>query len=180
VGIDAEKLDRQAVRDEMERARLTFHRLLETATVAELGLPSSGTKWTNGQLLFHMLFGYLVVVRLLLLVRVFGRLPDGASRVFAGVLEASTRPFHAINYFGSAGGPRLLGYAGMGRRFDRVIAKLLARLDRESTAELARGMHYPTSWDPYFKAYMTLADVYRYPTQHFEHHRRQLTLSAAN
>jgi hypothetical protein len=25
---------------------------------------------------------------------------------------------------------------------------------------------------------MTLADVYRYPTQHFEHHRRQLTLGA--
>jgi hypothetical protein len=23
-----------------------------------------------------------------------------------------------------------------------------------------------------------LADVYRYPTQHFEHHRRQLTLGA--
>ena len=34
------------------------------------------------------------------------------------------------------------------------------------------------SWDPYFKAYMTLADVYRYPTQHCEHHRRQLTLGA--
>ena len=32
------------------------------------------------------------------------------------------------------------------------------------------------SGDPYFKAYMTLADVYHYPTQHFEHHRRQLTL----
>ncbi len=23
---------------------------------------------------------------------------------------------------------------------------------------------------------MTLADVYRYPSRHFEHHRRQLTL----
>jgi hypothetical protein len=34
------------------------------------------------------------------------------------------------------------------------------------------------SWDPCFKAYMTLADVYRYPTQHCEHHRRQLTLGA--
>jgi hypothetical protein len=25
-------------------------------------------------------------------------------------------------------------------------------------------------------AFETLADVYHYPTQHFEHHRRQLTL----
>jgi len=123
-------------------------------------------------------FGYLIVVRLLVLVRIFGRLPDGVSRVFAGLLEASTRPFHTINYVGSVVGPRMLGYAGLGRRFDRVVAKLLRNLDQESDSELARGMHYPTSWDPYFKAYMTLADVYRYPTQHFEHHSRQLTLGA--
>ena len=173
-------MDRQVVRDEMEQARQTFHRLLDSATVAELSRPSNGTKWTNGQLLFHMLFGYLIVVRLLVLVRIFGRLPDSFSRAFAGALEASTGPFNAINYFGSVGGPRLLGYAGMGRRFDRVIAKLLRHLDRESDSELSRGMHYPTSWDPYFKTYMTLADVYRYPTQHFEHHRRQLTLRASD
>ena len=171
-------MDHQVVRDEMEQARQTFHRLLDSATVAELSRRSNGTRWTNGQLLFHMLFGYLIVVRLMFLVRVLGRLPDGFSRVFARALEASTGPFHVINYLGSVGGPRLLGYAGMGRRFDRVVARLLGRLDRESDAELSRGMHYPPSWDPYFKASMTLEDVYRYPTQHFEHHRRQLTLQA--
>ena len=171
-------MDRQVVRDEMEQARQTFHRLLDSATVAEMSRPSNGTKWTNGQLLFHMLFGYLIVVRLLVLVRIFGRLPDGVSRAFAGALEASTKPFHVINYYGSVGGPRLLGYEGMGQRFDRVIDTLIRHLNRESDSELSRGMHYPTSWDPYFQAYMTLADVYRYPTQHFEHHRRQLTLDA--
>lgn len=169
-------MDRQVVREEMEQARQTFHHLLDSATVAELSRPSHGTKWTNGQLLFHMLLGYLVVVRLLVLVRIFGRLPKGVSRVFVGALEASTRPFNAINYFGSVAGPRLLGYAGMGQRFDHVIAHLIRELDAESDAELSRGMHYPTSWDPYFKPYMTLADIYHYPTQHFEHHRRQLTL----
>lgn len=45
------------------------------------------------------------------------------------------------------------------------------------TAMIARMCHYPASWDPCFKAYMTLADVYRYPTRHFEHHRRQLSLA---
>jgi hypothetical protein len=169
-------VDRQVVREEMKQARQTFHDLLDSATVAELSQPSNGTKWTNGQLLFHMLFGYLIVVRLLVLVRIFSRLPDGFSRIFAGALEASTGPFHAINYFGSVAGPRLLGYAGMGKRFDRVVGNLVRHLDRETDSELSRGMHYPTSWDPYFKAYMTLADVYHYPTQHFEHHRRQLTL----
>lgn len=60
--------------------------------------------------------------------------------------------------------------------FDHVIATLHDRLDAESDTALARGMHYPTRWDPFFTDYMTLADVYRFPTRHFEFHRRQLTL----
>jgi len=162
----------------MEQARQTFHSLLDSSTVADLSRPSNGTKWTNGQLLFHMLFGYLIVMRLLVLVRIFGRLPDRVGVAFAMALDASTRPFNVINFLGSVLGPRLLGYEGMGRRFNAVIARLLRQLDRESEAELLRGMHYPTSWDPYFEDYMTLADIYRYPTQHFEHHRRQLTLDS--
>jgi hypothetical protein len=91
------------------------------------------------ELLFHMLLGYLIVVRLLVLVRIFGRLPDGFSRVFAGVLEALTRPFHTINYLGSVVGSRMLGYTGLGRHFDRVVAKLLRHLDQESDSELRVG-----------------------------------------
>ena len=36
--------------------------------------PTGGTRWTNEQLLFHMVFGYMIVQRLLILVRVFSRL----------------------------------------------------------------------------------------------------------
>jgi hypothetical protein len=88
----SEVMDREVVRDEMEQAKQNFHRLLDSATVGELSRPSNGTKWTNGQLLFQMLFGYLIVVRLLVLVRIFGRLSDGVSRAFAGTLEASANP----------------------------------------------------------------------------------------
>jgi hypothetical protein len=35
---------------------------------------------------------------------------------------------------------------------------------------LARSMRFPTSWDPFFTDVMTLADVYHYPTQHFDFH----------
>ena len=45
---------------EMERARVDFHHLLDNATSAELRAGTDGTKWTNEQLLFHMLFGYLL------------------------------------------------------------------------------------------------------------------------
>lgn len=40
-------------------------------------------------------------------------------------------------------------------------------------------MRYPTSWDPFFSSYMTLAELYRYPTQHYRYHRQQLTLTSA-
>ncbi|HXP18580.1 MAG TPA: DinB family protein [Streptosporangiaceae bacterium] len=168
--------DRQVVRDEMERARRTFHDLLDRATVADLGRASTGTRWTNQQLLFHMLLGYLIVRALLVLVRIFGRLPGGASRAFARILDAARRPFHVINYAGSCIGARLISPSRLPGAFDRVIAWLERRLERQSASVLQRGMHYPTSWDPFFNSYMTLYELYRYPTKHFDFHSRQLTL----
>jgi hypothetical protein len=33
-------------------------------------------------------------------------------------------------------------------------------------------MHFPVGWDPYFKDVMTVADVYAYPTRHYERQLR--------
>jgi hypothetical protein len=166
------------IHSELERARDDFHHLLDSATVAELGSSTNGTKWTNEQLLFHMLFGYLLVRVLLVLVRGFARLPDGVSRSFAAVLNAATRPFHVVNYVGSLGGARVLGYSRLHRLMDRTIDSLHHHLDRETPTSLSRGMHFPVGWDPYFQEFMTLRDVYHYPTQHYDHHRKQLRLAA--
>jgi hypothetical protein len=170
-------LGRAAVRAEMESARLDFHRLIADATPADLKRPTNGTRWTNQQLLFHMLFGYLVVRALLVLVRVFGVLPDGASKVFAGLLDSAHRPFDLINYLGSCAGAWIVSSRRMTRMLDRVIAVLQQHLQRETGSALRRGMHYPATWDPFFADYMTLADIYHYPTQHFRFHQRQLTLT---
>ncbi|WP_027930292.1 DinB family protein [Amycolatopsis thermoflava] len=170
-------MDRRAVHEQWERDRAAFHALLTAATAADLRRPSRGTRWTNRQLLFHMLFGYQVVRALQLLVRVVGRLPDPVSRGFARALDAAAAPFDVVNYLGSCGGG-LLGPRWMGRWFDRIVASLHRSLDRAAEADLARGMHYPVRWDPFFTPYMTLADVYRYPARHFAFHRRQLTFTA--
>ena len=164
---------------EMERARVDFHHLLENATSAELRSGTNGTKWTNEQLLFHMLFGYLLVHNLLILVKAFARLPRSVSKVFATTLNAATRPFHVVNYMGSLGGGRVLGRSGMGQLMDFAVRRLQRFLANAPEDSLDRGMHFPTGWDPYFLDYMTLRDVYHYPTQHYDHHRRQLTLRAS-
>lgn len=170
-------MDRSLVHEELERVRREFHELVEHADDAALRRRSNGTRWNNRQLLFHMLLGYLIIRALLGLVRVFGRLPRGASRGYARLLNAGTKPFDVVNYLGSYAGGNTLSPQRMVAMFDHVIDKLHRRLDAESEADLERGMHYPTRWDPFFKNYMTLADVYRFPTQHFDFHRRQLTLS---
>ena len=82
----------------MEQARKEFRRLLDGATAADLRRPSDETKWTNQQLLFHMLFGYLVVRALLPLTRLFGRLPGGASAAFARLLDRVRWAFRLVNY----------------------------------------------------------------------------------
>jgi len=170
-------VDRAALRDEMEQARHDFRRLAGDATPADLRRPSDGTRWTNRQLLFHMLFGYLIIRALLVLVRIFGLLPDGASKSFARLLDRAHRPFDLINYLGSCAGARIIPPRRMPGTLDRVITALERHLEREPEPALRRGMHFPATWDPFFADYMTLAGIYHYPTQHFRFHQRQLTLS---
>jgi DinB superfamily len=173
-------VSRQAVHGELEAARAAFHRLVEDASAADLRRPSDGTRWTNEQLLFHMLFGYLITRALLVLARAFSRLPTGASRSFARLLNSATRPFDLVNFYGSCAGARFVGRRRLTAAFDRVIASLHRRLAAETDTGLRRGMHYPVRWDPFFKDFMTLADIYHYPAQHFGFHRDQLTLTVVS
>lgn len=89
-------------------------------------------------------------------------------------------PFDWVNYAGPRGAVKVYGPRRMGAAFDRVLDSLQRRLAAESDADLACGMHYPVRWDPFFKDFMTLADIYRYPTQHFDFHHRQLTLNSGD
>jgi hypothetical protein len=55
-----------------------------------------------------------------------------------------------------------------------ALQRSLARIDESA---LRRRMRFPTRWDPYFRDAMTLAEIYRYPGQHYDHHRQQLTMA---
>jgi hypothetical protein len=169
-------IDRQSTHEEMERARAAFHALVSASSRSDLRRPSDGTRWNNQQLLFHMLFGYLIVLRLLRLVRMFGRLPDGFSRVFARILNSGTGPFHLVNYLGPCVGALVFRGPRLTQRFDRTVASLHRRLAAETESSMRAAMHFPVGWDPFFRDTMSLADVYHYGTDHFDFHRHQLTL----
>lgn len=174
---DTGRVDRQAVHDELDQARTSFHQLLDRASDADLRRRSDGTRWNNKQLLFHMLLGYLIVRALRGLVVTFDRLPTAVDRRFAQVLNAVTVPFDAVNYAGAWLAGSALPRRALHALGDRVIASLHRRLDAETDTDLARSMRFPTRWDPFFRDQMTLADVYHFPTQHFDFHRDQLTLT---
>jgi hypothetical protein len=170
-------IDRGAIVADLERARIDFQQLTEMADNDDWVRPTNGTRWNNEELLFHMVFGYMVVQRLLLLVRLFDRLPNSVSRRYARMLNAVTPAFDRINYHGSRFAARIYNRKRIAAKLDRVINSLQRSLSRASEDDFRRGMHYPNDWDPYFRDYMTLGDVYRYPGQHYDHHRQQLTLT---
>ncbi len=168
--------DITATINDLERARVDFHRVLHLVGAEEWSKGTYGTQWTNEQLLFHMVFGYMVVRRLLILVAILGRSPRPLSRGFARMLNAATPLFHRINYFGTCLAARVYNRTRMEAKMDRVIAALQRTLAARDETPLRRAMYFPTRGDPYFHESMTLAAVYRYPGQHYDHHRRQLAI----
>ena len=168
-------MDSVDIQAELRRVQDDFRQLVARATPPDLRRRSVGTRWSNRQLLWHMVFGYLIVRNLMPLVHLLGRL--GLSRRFAATLNALHRPFHLINYAGSAGGGLLLPPPRMAAIMDGTINALSRRLAAEPPASLALTMHFPTRWDPYFRDTMTVLDVYHYGTEHYDHHHRQLTLT---
>ena len=165
---------RAAIDREMTEATAELASLLGSASPDELRRPSAGTRWTNRQLLFHMVFGYCVVRTLMPLVHTLGRL--GWSRRFAATLNAGRAPFHVVNYVGSVVGGQVLPTTVVLRLMEQTVGALERRLDRETVESLALTMCFPTEWDPYFRPMMKVEDVYRYGRLHFNHHRRQLTM----
>lgn len=159
------------------RARTDLRAWLESATAEDLRRRTTGTKWTNEELLFHMVFGYMVVRSLLPLVHVISRLPLPVGKAFAALLNAGTQPFDVINYWGSRSAALDYNHRRMALKLDKTINAITRRLERESTTSLSRSMPFPDRWDPFFKPLMSLADVYAYPTKHFDFHARQLSFS---
>ena len=58
---------------------------------------------------------------------------------------------------------------------DRATSRLQDSLRTQSERSLAPGMHFPVDWEPYFNDSMTLLGIDHHSTQHYDHHRQQLT-----
>ena len=168
---------RTRLKAELLAAHQEFHAM--AAAIPEHGwaAPSNNPGWTNGQVLFHVLLGFLLVPPLARLLVLFGHLPRSWGRAFAGLLNLATPLFHRINALGPRAAARTLGRAGVLRRFDQVHAGILKRLAKVQPRQWTLAMAYPTRWDPRFRNEMRLEDLFLYPVSHLRHHRSQMRAS---
>jgi hypothetical protein len=164
----------EKIRRELETARSEFHRLLETLSEQDFQKQSLNPGWTNGEILAHMTFGFIIINVLLPMARFWGRLPKGSSKWFAWLLNAFTGPFNWMNALGACAQGKVLTRNRIGKIYDRAYFALLKKIDFIHEHEWKRGMYYPTKWDANFDAFMTLEKLFHYPIIHCNFHENQI------
>ncbi|MDQ3004926.1 MAG: DinB family protein [Chloroflexota bacterium] len=168
------KTTRETVRAELEVTRATFHALLASLTEENLRGRSYNPGWTNGEILAHMTFGFIVINVLLPMARLWGRLPKGSSKWFAWLLNSLTGPFNWVNALGARFQGKVFNDERVGRVYDWVHASLLKQVNSIKEDEWQHGMYYPTQWDANFDEFMTLEKLFHYPVIHFNFHLDQI------
>jgi len=160
---------------ELEMTRAKFHSLLEPLSEKDFQKQSLHPGWTNGEILAHMAFGFMITNRLLPIARLWGRLPRGSSKRFAWLLNALTDPFNWINALGTRGQGKIFTRKRIGNIYDRVYFPLVKKIDSIKDEEWEHGMYFPTKWDADFDEFMTLEKLFHYPVKHFNFHVTQIS-----
>ncbi|HJS21003.1 MAG TPA: DinB family protein [Anaerolineales bacterium] len=160
---------------QLNEARSEFHALLNSLSEQDFQRKSLNPGWTNGEILTHITFGFIIINVLLPLARIWGIFPKGSSKWFAWFLNAVTGPFNWINELGARGQGKLFTHTRIGKIYDRAYFSLLNKINSTGDDEWERGMYYPTKWDANFDEFMTLEKLFYYPIVHFHFHKKQIS-----
>ncbi|MBX7444882.1 MULTISPECIES: DinB family protein [unclassified Arthrobacter] len=169
---------KDSVREDLLWIADDFRKIILAVPHDELDRPSTGTRWTNRQLLFHMALGQNIALAGIPLLGLFSHLPPSASRNWSRLLDACAGPYNWVNWAGSAAGGKVLTPRAMLGMMDRTTRTIVAWYDRADSRALGRGMAMPTRWDPYFAPWMNRRDIMEWAPKHYRHHRAQLSLTA--
>jgi hypothetical protein len=164
-----------SIRSELESTRKTFQTVLDSLSEGDLRRQSLNPGWTNGEILAHILFGFIILDALLPIARVWGRFPKSSSRPLAWLLNASTRPFNWINALGAHLQGRVFTYKRSGKLFDNIMNSLKKKVQSIKEEEWEHGMYYPTKWDSNFTEFKTLEKLLHYPVIHCNFHIGQIS-----
>ena len=165
---------KDAIRLELASTRETFHSTLDSLSEDDLRKSSRNPGWTNGEILTHMTFGFIILNALLPMARLWGCMPRWTSKPFAWLLNTFTVPFNWINAIGTRGQARLFPLKGLSKLYDMAYHALIKQIEWIKDDEWGRGMYYPTRWDSNFLDFMTIQELFHYPISHFNFHMGQI------
>src|SRR6266496_2721311 len=168
---------KEAVRTELESTRKTFHALLDSMSESDLRERSRNPGWTNGEILAHMTFGFIILNALLPMALLWRHFPRWTSKIFAWLLNVFTKPFNWINALGARLQARVFTYKRIGAVYDWAYFLLLKQIEWIKNDEWEHGMYYPTEWDSNFNDFMTIRELFQYSIKHFDFHMGQTARS---
>lgn len=73
---------KKVIRMELDAAHSAFHALLDSLSEEDLQEKSLNPSWTNGEVLAHVTFGFIILNVLLPMARIWRRLPKNLSKPF--------------------------------------------------------------------------------------------------
>jgi hypothetical protein len=159
------------IRTELEKSRAEFHATLNSMTLDTWNKQSRNPAWTNGEVMFHIMFAYMLIPRLWWILKFFTHLPKSYSKVFAAILTFFTPLYHFANKNGPRGGAKIYKLQKLGKKYDKVHKSILRKLNSMKPEDFELGMYYPQGWDKNnFKEYMTMEDLFLWSTLHFKYH----------
>jgi len=121
------KSKRKAVLDKLNAAHAEFHKLLDSLSEQDFQRQSLNPGWTNGEILAHMTFGFIIINVLLPMARLWGRLPKASSKPFAWLLNLFTSLFNWFNALGARGQGKVFTHQRIGKIYDRAYFSLLKK-----------------------------------------------------
>src|SRR5574339_401945 len=92
-----------------------FHALLESISEEDWKKQSLNSRWSNGEIFAHILFGFIILNALLPMARIWGKFPKETSRPFAQFLNFVTKPFNWINALGARVQGKIFTYRNIGK-----------------------------------------------------------------
>lgn len=166
----------QEISSSLNQAHDEFHALVSSIPEDAWQKKSLNSGWTNGEILAHITFGFILMNILLPMAKVWGKLPRRTSKLFASFLNFITKPFNWINALGTRGQAKVFTQKRVTKIFDKAYEMLLSKLDKIQDTEWQTGMYYPTKWDANFSDFMTLEKLFYYPIVHFRFHKGQIAV----
>lgn len=171
--MDAEKA-RLHVIGELNKAREEFQAKLKPMSEADFARRSLDPGWTNGQVMFHITLGYMLLPVLIPVMILFAHLPKAISNAFVWLLNASTPIFNWINGLGPRGGARVYDRSRLAGKFDRTLDAVERTARRLKPHQWKLSMPMPNRWDPGFGTERTVEGVFHYMIGHMHFHFGQL------